>query len=305
MISNYDITYNFYKDYQFLEKSIQSINEQSLLPKYLIFTDDGNNDPTLKKKIKDLLSKKIKLIFIKNYKNLGPMQCNENALKKVKSKFFFSLSADDIFYKKFAEQNIKILSKYPKAPFVFSNLLINNSIKRKKYKIRYYFLKKNYYSPYEVKKIYAHHQFKIYHNTVVLNSQIYKKDNIHSKIYGKQADMLNLIYLAFNYGFVYHNKYLSEFTFRKNQWGQISEDKYIIKKLKFLKKTKNDFYNSFIKSNLHFDLSIFSIFGLIKNRMIEAITFMWFLRSIKFFLWKKLRFILPKNSLNLLFKFFN
>ncbi len=103
MISNYDITYNFYKDYQFLEKSIQSINEQSLLPKYLIFTDDGNNDPTLKKKIKDLLSKKIKLIFIKNYKNLGPMQCNENALKKVKSKFFFLLSADDIFYKKFLD----------------------------------------------------------------------------------------------------------------------------------------------------------------------------------------------------------
>ena len=178
MISNYDIVYNFYKDYQFLEKSIQSINKQTLLPKYLIFTDDGNKDPTLKTKIKNLLSKKIKLLFIKNYKNLGPMQCFDNALKKVKSKFFFFLSADDIFYKKFAEQNIEILSKYPKAPFVFSNLLINNSIKRKKYKIKYYFLKKNYYNPYEVKKIYAHHQFKIYHNTVFLNSQIYKKDNI-------------------------------------------------------------------------------------------------------------------------------
>jgi len=117
--------------------------------------------------------------------------------------------------------------------------------------------------------------------------------------------MLNLIYLAFNYGFVYHDKYLSEFTVRKNQWGQISDDKYIIKKLKFLKRKKNNFYNSFIKSNLHFDLSIFSIFDLIKNRMIEAVTFKWFLRSIKFFLWKKLRFILPKHSLNLLFKFFN
>jgi hypothetical protein len=305
MIFNYDIIYNFYKDYQFLEKSIQSINEQSLLPKHLIFTDDGNNDPALKTKIKNLLSKKIKLLFIKNYKNLGPMQCNDNAVKKIKSKFFFCLSADDIFYKKFAEENIRILNKYPKASFVFSNLLINNTIKRKKYKIKYHFLKKNHYNACEVKKIYAHHQFKIYHNTVVLNSQIYKKDNIHSKIYGKQADMLNLIYLAFKYGFVYHDKYLSEFTFRKNQWGQIYGDKYIIKKLKFLKKTKINFYNSFIKSNLHFDLSIFSIFSLINNRMIEAITFKWFLRSIKFFLWKKLRFILPKNSLDLLFKFFN
>jgi hypothetical protein len=305
MIFNYDIIYNFYKDYQFLEKSIQSINEQSLLPKHLIFTDDGNNDPALKTKIKNLLSKKIKLLFIKNYKNLGPMQCNDNAVKKIKSKFFFCLSADDIFYKKFAEENIRILNKYPKASFVFSNLLINNTIKRKKYKIKYHFLKKKHYNACEVKKIYAHHQFKIYHNTVVLNSQIYKKDNIHSKIYGKQADMLNLIYLAFKYGFVYHDKYLSEFTFRKNQWGQIYGDKYIIKKLKFLKKTKINFYNSFIKSNLHFDLSIFSIFSLINNRMIEAITFKWFLRSIKFFLWKKLRFILPKNSLDLLFKFFN
>ena len=117
--------------------------------------------------------------------------------------------------------------------------------------------------------------------------------------------MLNLLYLASKFGFPYLNKNLSDFSFRKGQYGKIMSDDYLIKELLILKKYQRKFYNFFIETNMHFDLSTFSIPKLIKNNLIETINLTWFVRSIKFFLWKKLRFIFPEKSLNILFKIFN
>ena len=301
----YDIIFNFYNDYNYLKSCIENINNQTILANNLIFTDDGNKDRNLENLIRKNLNKKIKLLFIKNSKNIGPEKSSENALKKISSKFFFLIAADDRIYKKFAEENIRILNKYTDAPFVFSNLIINNHINKKIYNINYYFLKKNFYNKEEVKNFFKKHQFKIYHNTVVFNSKICQKDNLQKIIYGRRADMLNLLYLASNFGFAYLNKNLSEFSFRKGQWGQIMSDNYLIAELLILKKYQRKFYKFFIETNLHFDLSIFSIPKLIKNNLIDAINLTWFIRSIKFFLWKKLRFIFPEKSLNILFKIFN
>lgn len=305
MESDYDIIFNFYKDYNYLKSCIKNINNQTILANNLIFVDDGNKDRNLEKLIRKILNKKIKLIFIKNSKNMGPEKGSENALKKISSKFFFFIAADDKIYKKFAEKNISILDKYPNAPFVFSNIVIDNHINKKKYKINLYFLKKKFYNKEEVKNLFRKHQFKIYHNTVVFNSKICQKDNLQKIVYGRRADMLNLLYLASNFGFVYLNKNLTEFSFRKGQWGRIMPDCYLIKELLILKKYQRKFYKFFIETSLHFDLSIFSIPKLIKNNLIETINLIWFIRSIKFLLWKKLRFIFPEKSLNILFKIFN
>ena len=305
MKNDYDIIFNFYNDYDYLKLCIKKINNQTILANKLIFTDDGNIDKNLKNLIRKTLNKKIKLLFIKNSKNIGPEASIENALKKISSKFFFIIAADDIIYKRFAEENIKILNKYPNAPFIFSNLIINNHINKKIYNINYYFLKKNYYNKEEVKNFFRQHQFKIYHNTVFFNSKICQKDNLLKKLYGRRADMLNLLYLAFNFGFIYINKNLSSFSYRKGQWGKIMSDHYLIKELLILKKYQRNFYKIFIETNMHFDLSIFSIPNLIKNNLIETINLTWIVRSIKFFLWKKLRFIIPHKILNILFKIFN
>jgi glycosyltransferase involved in cell wall biosynthesis len=301
----YDIIFNFYNDYNYLKSCIENINNQTILANNLIFTDDGNKDRNLENLIRKNLNKKIKLLFIKNSKNIGPEKSSENALKKISSKFFFLIAADDRIYKNFAEENIFILNKYTDAPFVFSNLIINNHINKKIYNINYYFLKKNFYNKEDVKNFFKKHQFKIYHNTVFFNSKICQKDNLQKIIYGRRADMLNLLYLASNFGFAYLNENLSEFSFRKGQWGQIMSDNYLIAELLILKKYQRKFYKFFIETNLHFDLSIFSIPKLIKNNLIDAINLTWFIRSIKFFLWKKLRFIFPEKSLNILFKIFN
>jgi len=305
MNSGYDIIFNFYNDYNYLQSCIENINNQTILANKLIFTDDGNKDRNLENLIRKTLNKKIKLLFIKNSKNIGLEKSSQNALKKIRSKFFFFVAADDIIFKKFAEEGIRILNKNPNAPFVFSNIVINNHINKKIYNINYYFLNKNFYNKDEVKNIYRKHQFKIYHNTVVFNSKFCQKDNLQKIIYGRRADMLNLLYLASNFGFAYLNKNLSEFSFRKGQWGQIMSDNYLIAELLILKKYQHKFYKFFIETNLHFDLSIFSIPKLIKNNLIGAINLTWFIRSIKFFLWKKLRFIFPEKSLNILFKIFN
>lgn len=305
MNSGYDVIFNFYNDYNYLKSCIANINNQTILANNLIFTDDGNKDTSLENFIRKILNKKIKLLFIKNSKNIGPEKSTKNALKKISSRFFFLIAADDKIYKKFAEENIKILNKYPDAPYVFSNLIIYNHINKKIYNIKYYFLKKNFYNKEEVKNFFKKHQFKIYHNTVFFNSKICQRDNLQKIIYGRRADMLNLLYLAFNFGFAYLNKNLSEFSFRKGQWGQIMSDNYLIAELLILKKYQRKFYKFFIETNLHFDLSIFSIPKLIKNNLMEAINLKWFIRSIKFFLWKKLRFIFPEKSLNILFKIFN
>ena len=82
-------------------------------------------------------------------------------------------------------------------------------------------------------------------------------------------------------------------------------DHYLIKELLILKKHQPKFYKFFVETNLHFDLSIFSILYLIKNNLFETLNLTWFIRSIKFFLWKKLRFMFPEKSLNILFKIFN
>jgi hypothetical protein len=306
MNSGYDIIFNFYKDYDYIKSCIKNINNQSILANNLIFTDDGNNDHNLENLIRKTLNKKIKLLFIKNSKNIGPEKSSENAIKKISSKFFFLIAADDRIYKNFAEENIAILNKCPNAPFVFSNLVINNHINKKIYNINYYFLKKkNFYNKKEAKNFFEKHQFKIYHNTVFFNSKICQKNNLLKIIYGRRSDMLNLLYLASKFGFAYLNKNLSDFSFRKGQYGKIMSDDYLIKELLILKKYQRKFYNFFIETNMHFDLSTFSIPKLIKNNLIETINLTWFVRSIKFFLWKKLRFIFPEKSLNILFKIFN
>jgi hypothetical protein len=301
----YDIVFPFYEDYNYLKGCITKINNQTILPKNLIFIDDGNKNPNLKKIIKKILNKKIKLIFIKHRKNFGPQKAIENSLTKITSKFYFFIAADDIIYKNFAEENIKLLNKYPEAPYVFSNIIINNEINKKIYKIDYGFLKKSFYFKNEVKNILKNHQFKIYHNTVVFNSSTCKKNNISKIKYGRRVDMLNLLFLAFKFGFIYLNKNLSEFTIRKNQWGKTLSDDYLINELLILKQNQKKFYNFFITTNMHYDLSIFSIPKLIKKKLSDTISLKWVVRSIKFFLWKKLRFILPANNLNFLFKLFN
>ena len=117
--------------------------------------------------------------------------------------------------------------------------------------------------------------------------------------------MLNLQYLSMKYGFCYLPKILSEFTIREGQISsKILDDRYLINELKVIKKEKINFYNFFTKHNLHYEISVFSMFNL-SNHFNNLITFKFISRSIKFKLWKFFRFHTNPKLLNLLFRLFN
>jgi len=302
---NIDIIWPFYKDYKFLDVSISYLNKQTLKPKRLIFIDDGNKDDNLKKYIRRKLNKDIDFIFINNKKNKGVTDSIELGLKKIKSKYFYIKASDDIIYDNFFEINVRFLENYKDTAYTFSNIKINNLKNKKKYFIKFQFINKSYVNSKNIGKIYNNYQFKVYHNTVVFNSKKFLESNIFKKEYGRRVDMLNLQYLSMKHGFCFLNKTVSEFTVRENQAGAfpISND-YLINELKFLKKKQKKFYKFFLKNNLHYELSIFSIHKILKN-FDNAISIKYILRSIKFKLWKFLRFYLNPKLLNFLFKVFN
>ena len=201
-------------------------------------------------------------------------------------------------------KSLNLLSKYPSSPFVFSNICINNEINKKKIKLNFNFLNQGYYDSISVFKIFKNNQFKIYHNTVMFRSKNFLEDNIHSNKYGDRCDMLNLYYLSFKHGFVYLDEFLSEFTIRKGQIGIMKNDQYLYDELIFLKKTKYDFYKKYIAAKLHYDFSILILPTFIKNKNYSEISLNWVFRSLKFRIWKFIRFLLPDKFLDFLFNLF-
>lgn len=299
-----DIVWPFYKDKTYLNKSISFINNQTLKPKNLIFVDDANNDPNLKKIIRSKLDKNIKFIYLKNDTNYGVTKSISIGVKKVKSKYLYIQSTDDIIYKDFLEESVRQIEKYPSSAYVFSNIKINNLRNKKKYFINFDFIKDFHIPSSEVGKLYNKYQFKIYHNTALINSRKFLKSNIFKEKYGRRADMLNLQYLSMKYGLCYLPKTISEFTIRKGQISaKILDDKYLINELKIIKKNNFDFYNFIIKNNLHYEISIFSILKLSKTFK-NIISLKYINRSIKFKLWKLFRFYTNPKILNIFFKIF-
>ena len=302
---NYDLIFSFYNDYKYLKGAIISISSQALLPNNLIFIDDGNNDNKLKDFILKNLNEKVNLIYIKNEINIGTIKSINIALEKIKSTFFYICSSDDIIYQNFAKESLEKLNDNPEYPFVFSNIIINNEMNNKKYFIKYSFLKKDKYSNYEVKKIFKQHQFKIYHNTVFFRSNYFLNSHLFKPSYGDRCDMLNLYYISFKHGFLYLDQDLSEFTFRQGQQGRPKNDKYLLNELIFLKKHNHLFYRNYIDCCLHYDFSPFAIYFFLKFKLYEVISLKWIVRSVKFKIWKKIRFLVPNCLLTFLFNILN
>ena len=297
-----DIIWPYYKDRKFLKNSIKQINEQTLQPIRLIFIDDASNDRKLKNYILQKLNKNIKLIVIENKHNYGVTHSISLGYKKIKSKYLYIQSTDDIIYNNFFEININTLEKNPKSCYVFSILGINNLNNNKKYFLDYSFIKKEYLNKFEVEQLYNKYQFKIFHNTVIFDTKKFLRSNIFNNNYGRRADMLNLQYLSMKHGFCYIRKAISEFTFRKDQLSSsILNDEYLIDELKFLKKNNKIFYKFIIRNNLHYEISIFKLLEFY-DLFGDTITFKYFFRYIKFKLWKKFRFSLSSKLLNIFFR---
>ena len=301
---SYDIIFPFYKDYKYLNKAIISVNNQSLIPKNLVFIDDGNKDPNLKKLIKNLLSKKINLIFIKQENNYGNINGVNEGLKYVETEFFFIMAADDIYYDDLALNSLKSLKKYKNAGFVFSNVISNFEDLNKKITIKYSFLKREFYNSDDSKKILKYKKIKFYHNTVFYRSDFFKQSNYFKDIIGPRCDFYNLIFFSAEYGFVYVNQQLAEFSIRSGQINRQYDDNYLLQEIEKIKLNFKSLYDISKSLDMFFDLSPL---GLLKLNKLdpEIISVNLIKKSIFFFIWKKLRKYTPNFVTQIVYKIIN
>ena len=301
----YDIVLPFYKDYEFLDRQIEQINFQTLLPKRLIFVDDGNKDNELNDKIKSLLNKKIDLIFISFKENKGVYKANQEGLKYIRSEYFRFNATDDIYYPNLSKNSLLLLSKYPDTNTVFSNNISNFHPNNKKIKLNLKFLKKEYYTPTEAKNIFKNNQFKIYHNTVFYRSNYFLKNNLFKERFGPRCDMFNLLFFSMDSGFCYVDQFLSEFIIRKEQFNKTYSNYELYLELSNLEENKPKLAKYYIETNMYFDFNPLALFLFIYKRRFDLINFKWFGRSIKFYIWKIIRKHLPSRIIEKIFEFVN
>lgn len=302
---DYDIIFPFYNDFNFLKRSLESINKQTLLPKNLIFIDDGNNKQNLQSDVSNLLLSKINLIFISFKKNKGNILGVSEGFKYVKNKFFFIMASDDIYYENLALNSLTKLCKYEKAGFVFSNIISNYSDLGTKKKIKFLFLKKDIYDPEESRSILKYKKLKIYHNTVFYRTNYFKKNNYFKKSIGPRCDFFNLIFFASNYGFAYVDEYLSEFTIRKGQINKYYDDEYLINEIKLIHKEFFELYSLTKSLDMFFDLSPFSLLSIWKTNIKDIFSLNLLKKSIYFYIWKKLRKFFPDFIIQFFYKLIN
>lgn len=301
----YDIIFPFYRDYKFLNDQLKQINNQTILPKNLIFIDDGNKDANLQKFIKKFLKKEIILIFISFSKNNGVYFGINEGVKRIKSKFFRINSADDIFYPKLAEKSLALLNNYPDRNFVFSNNISNFIEKDKKIKIKFSFLKKENYSKYDCKLIFQKYQFKIYHNTIFYRTSYFLENNLFKEELGPRRDFFNIIFFSLETGFCYLDDFLSEFSIRSGQLNKLYDNKFLYEELINIEKNFPKLYTYYVNSNMHFDFNPLASFIFLKNQKYDLLSVKWLLRSVKFQLWKTFREFLPSKLTQKIFALIN
>ncbi len=297
----YDLIIPFFNDQKYLKRFQKQINHQKLLPKNLIFIDDCNKDKNLKKKIREIINNKIKVIYIRNNFNLGPVKSINKGFKYLKSEYFRISSTDDFMDSELALKSLKVLNKYKKKPYIFSDLVCFNEKTQKEIKIRYSFLKKESYSSKEVIDIFSKYQFKIYHNSIFFRKNFFLKNNIFNDMYGDRCDMLNLYHISFNYGFCYTPGYLSKYVYRKGQFGQIKKNNYLFNEIEMIHKFNKKLFLNLIKANLLYEISPKALLENFKYKK-QIINLNWLIRSVKYHSWKKIRFFLPSWLISVTFR---
>jgi len=109
LVTVYITNYNYGK---YIEKSINSVINQTYKNIEIIIIDDCSNDNSRKKFNKFLNIQNIKFIF--NSKKIGLVKSANKAIKRSKGAYFIRLDADDMFKKSAIEKLIEIVKNNKK-----------------------------------------------------------------------------------------------------------------------------------------------------------------------------------------------
>ncbi len=112
-----------YNHGKFLKKCVESVLNQTFKDFEIILTNDGSTDNT--DKIAGALAKKDKRIrYFKNKKNIGLNASLNNALKKIRGKYFMLLSADDSIEPTNLEKKTRILDENQDVGIIYSDVRV-------------------------------------------------------------------------------------------------------------------------------------------------------------------------------------
>ena len=111
---------NLYK-LNWLKNYVKSINSQIILADELIFIDDGSKNSHLTEQfLRKNLNPLIKIIFIKNFLNLGITKSLNIGLKRINNKIIFRLDIDDTWNTNHSNYNLNFY-KRDKNFLIYSN----------------------------------------------------------------------------------------------------------------------------------------------------------------------------------------
>ena len=139
LVTVYITNYNYGK---YIEKSINSVINQTYKNIEIIIIDDCSNDNSRKIFNKFLNIQNIKFIF--NSKKIGLVKSANKAIKRSKGTYFIRLDADDMFKKSAIEKLIEIIKNNKKISMLFPNFhfFFEKTKKTKEFK----YMNKNKYS---------------------------------------------------------------------------------------------------------------------------------------------------------------
>ena len=100
---------------------------------------------------------------------------------------------------------------------------------------------------------------------------------------------------------VFLHLYLSKYVYRKGQFGQIKKNNYLFKEIEMIHKFNKKLFLNLIKANLLYEISPKALLEIFKYKK-QIINLNWLIRSVKYLLWKKIRFFLPSWLISVTFR---
>ena len=219
-----------------LNKTINSVINQSYKNWELILIDDQSTDDTLEK-AKKLKKKNKKIHLIVNKINSGPAISRINGIKKAKGHFICFLDSDDYFLKNKLYDQLNFMTKN-NCNLSFTNCYhLKSSILKRKFKI-----------PDELNySILSNHNY-IITSTVMINRKVFNIKDLKNVGYDDYNLWLNITKRGYN--FFYLNKELSVY---RHSVGSISSNKFKalvwVLKIYFIHQKNNIFKSLFLVFN--------------------------------------------------------
>ena len=131
-----------YNKGEYLEKSINSVVNQTYKFWKLYLIDDNSTDDSISILNNFKKDKRINITLLK--KNKGPSYCRNIGLKISKSNIICFLDSDDFWYPKKIEKQLGFIKKY-NYDFIFSDYYFRIITFRKKLKLLIFLIIKNFY----------------------------------------------------------------------------------------------------------------------------------------------------------------